>query len=90
MELKFQGNTSVSIKADFITVLIGTGEFQANDGEVFKIHNIKIPMMADGKHIAVFDKEFADESVVMDMSYDDGKILNFTCEKVEHWHLNKI
>ncbi|WCF11665.1 hypothetical protein NDS46_30425 (plasmid) [Paenibacillus thiaminolyticus] len=85
MELKFQGIPSASIKVDYITVLIGTGQFQANDGELFEIHSIRFPMMADGKHISVFDKEFEDKSAVMDMSYDEGKVLSFTCEKVEHW-----
>ena len=85
LELKFQGINNVSFKDDYITVLVGTGEFVDNDGEKYEINSIKLPMLADGKHISVFDKEFKDKSVVMDMSYGDGKIISFTCKHVEHW-----
>ena len=80
MEIKMNG---VSLIVDHITVLQGSGKWLDINGEVFDIYNIKLPMLADGKHITVHSKDMDD--VVENRSYDDGKILEFICEKIEHW-----
>ncbi|ALS22206.1 hypothetical protein [Paenibacillus naphthalenovorans] len=69
-----------------ITVLIGSGEFLDYDtNEVYTIHNIKLPFTSNGKHISVYSQKAGFEDVLENREYFDGKILNFTCTKVEHW-----
>lgn len=67
-----------------ITVLEGYGEFlEYKTGEIYEIHNIKLPFNSSGKHITVFSKD--DVDIVQNREYFDGKILSFTCTKVYHW-----
>lgn len=68
------------------TVLEGDGEFlDYESGEVYKIHNIKLPFNSSGKHICVFSKEKGNEDVLENREYFDGKILNFKIIKIEYW-----
>lgn len=82
MEINMNG---VTLKIDYITVLCGNGKWLDNDGELYEIENIKLPMLADGKHIVIRSKEY--EDVAENRSYDDGKIIEFECNRVEHWSL---
>lgn len=82
MDIKING---LNLKADYITVLYGHGKWLDNyDGEVYEIDTIKLPTLPSGKHITIHSKDM--EGVVENRSYDDGKILEFVCEKVEHWN----
>lgn len=71
------------IAKDFITVLYGNGKWQDDDGEIYDIDNIKLPMLLDGKHLCIYSKEC--EDVLENRSYDDGMILSFQVEKIEYW-----
>ncbi|RKJ11682.1 hypothetical protein D7X33_49180, partial [Butyricicoccus sp. 1XD8-22] len=68
-----------------LTVLIGKGKWLDNDGEIYDIHNIKLPFKPSGKHIAVYSKEEGFEDCVVDVSYEDGKILEFQIDSIEYW-----
>lgn len=68
MEIKMN---EISMEVQFITVLIGKGKWQDNNGEIFEINDIKLPTLANGKHVTVYDK---DENELENRSYDEGKI----------------
>jgi hypothetical protein len=83
MKVKFVGLSDVELEVNHLTVLTGTGEFQDNNGEIFQMESIIIPMLGDGKHITVQSKEV--EDTLEYRSYDDGKILSFRSQELAHW-----
>jgi hypothetical protein len=82
MDIKMNG---VTLKVEHLTVLYGKGKWQDNDGEQYEIYSITLPTMPNGKHITVHSKDM--DGVVENRSYDDGKILEFVCERIEHWDI---
>jgi hypothetical protein len=70
--------------SNVITVLLGKGEFlDFETNEIYEIHSINIPFLANGKNIAVVSKD--DPEVLEWREYEDGKIISFKGGEIEHW-----
>lgn len=62
--------------------LYGCGKFKCNeDGEIYEIGCLYAPPTGSGKDIVVIDRE--DPELCRWMSYEDGKILDFVCDRVD-------